>query len=1727
VDFVRAVRRVTDDLPYRLLGGRRPLSTVYVRQHLSDLREEQVPVPDEEPEFGFEADPPDRPPPRVSAAVNSWRPRQPADDILAQHRHLLIEAPAGLGKSTLGYRIAGQLAGAWLDQNPPPLPTPLLPLVVPARVLTEHGSVPLEAALAAAAANEYGPFTSTMLPPAAFARPLDGAAWFVVIDALDEVPGSRGRSRLFAQLAHAMANPHSPLRFLITTRPLSLGETTQLQGADVGFYELAPFDERALREFADHWFNPRHTADGHGDAQRFLDQVYAAGLADVLEVPLLAAVAALVHEQAQTRPLPTNRIQLYERYIDDLSRERQGTSCLPDQFRDNHRLLLEELALFYTTTETPLLDVARAFAAGFAPDVSEQDLIQACTHGSLLVPAGRDLRFIHHTFAEHLAADGLARKLPAAFTTDDQGCVGYLRRALHSDARSRKVLLHYLHRPGTEPALIDYLQSGTAAHREIAEFLIGEGAPISDGQLRRHLDRLRHRVVTGDDVSGEVRALAARTQHPATRELLDLVARDAAAPADCRIEAVRVLAATTPDARAAAPRLYDQVTAVTDTLEIRRAAARARAQLGGTEAQVAADHLIQLATGDGFPVGDRIEAATSLAEIGPQHQARAGALLVEIATDRHIDSSLRLTAAERVIGLTDEFRAAGTAALRALCDPRWSFFVRRDAAEALMRAGAGRDPHGLATLHALADDTMLPESSRLYASVTLAIFDSSRRASAVTAVRAYVSDTRKPPADRPESVLRLRALGPHLTEIVAEHLEEITRETGPMNHAARRAVDLLERLGPTFHGRAAAARARLAHDRTMNDYARIHFIAGAAALDPRYQAEAVKLLTGLLTDPALDSDIRAAAAVELVKVSEDHRSAVIEIFRGMLAGPFATVSERLTAAKNVADLDAGARPGILALLYQVSLTADRAADRVEAVDQLLALDSGFREPAVRVLTEVARDPGTDPEERRSAIGTISRLGPDHAELAATLLNTLGRCPLVDGQSRLQVACDLAQLSISQWPAASALVTQTWNSADRHDNLHTSIGNLLTSGPLPTPELLRILDEVARNPAADPELRQQASGNLCLYFEGQRPDDDNVGIELLQMLAEDRLGGSVARTAAARQLGWAAGDGPKVAANVLLSVVGDADLPLLERLQAMEQIVSLPLSHVVGSAEKALRCIINGLPPTTARALEHLFAAGDCGVGSESLSVFSARERLAVLGFLAAAGRGSAAELTARLLPDAGELPALDRYSLAYLLEAQGSSASENAVGVLSSVAADPAAEFSTRIGAAKRLAQLSTEGRARAATHLSILAESTTTPPQHRINAARHLAGLGSENSMTAVKVLDRLTREPSPSAARFAAGEALIQMGSIHREPAVRALEVLAADDGADLVDRASAQRLLTQWGITAGDPPEVGLRRALRRLPPGSWHHRWAAEELITLGPVNREQAADSLSDIAGRSDAVAWHRLWAAALLRTCGDRHAPEAHRSLRGLAEDAGNDWWTRIRATRFLSGHGGPGPGEVASLLHDLMLEAAATGTRASLAEIALLYARTGLDQLATAADLLERSLEATPEPEIVTLTVLARLAPEHRPTAAASLTEIVQNESRILDDRVLAAGALMWTNPANGPAMTAVLRDILLGAGASRARVKAADELGARSISQDAALQEAVRALTVDADPYVRAVASVVGRPRLIESEREVAHLLDTVIGDPATTGDDRGELLDQLENLGFLFPGRLPGSI
>ncbi|MDH6130964.1 hypothetical protein P3T37_000331 [Kitasatospora sp. MAA4] len=465
--------------PYRAIGVHRDdLTLVYIRQQLSDDSADGPAAARQKVDIKSLPSPPD----------NGHRSPRTVEESLAYHRHLMVLGAAGTGKSTLTLQLSTQLVA--VPKTGESDGRPLIPVRVLARDLASRSRVDLLEAIADAAAESVAVQVRAGLSPDLFSRSASGLRWLVIVDGLDEVEDTAARADLSARLRRFMSTA-SDHRLLITSRSLPEREAESWGTVNsLARYEIEPFQRDQRKDFAEKWFAGQSEL-----TQRFLKEVASGHLEDVVSVPLLATVAAIVFESQPERPLPQSRFALYEQFLGYLydSRAAQlvvdlrkrlsgwpGADHIVQHLVDQRASLLEHLASAALRGE-PLLPTALQWlrSSGGEPHPQPPDwmalVASVLTSTGLLVHDGATLRFIHHSFAEHLAASAEAHLLPARFDPADPVWWSVLWGAL-AGGRERTTLLHRALR-GQATELLDWLLAGNDRARELAAAMIFEGVP--------------------------------------------------------------------------------------------------------------------------------------------------------------------------------------------------------------------------------------------------------------------------------------------------------------------------------------------------------------------------------------------------------------------------------------------------------------------------------------------------------------------------------------------------------------------------------------------------------------------------------------------------------------------------------------------------------------------------------------------------------------------------------------------------------------------------------------------------------------------------------------------------------------------------------------------------------------------------------------------------------------------------------------------------------------------------------------------------------------------------------------------------------------------------------------------------------------------------------------------------------------------------------------------------
>ncbi|MEU4215453.1 trypsin-like peptidase domain-containing protein [Actinoplanes sp. NPDC026623] len=413
--------------PYRIvqLTGRRPpsLSEVYVEQRTSQRRT------------------------RGADTVYETHLLRPTA-MLRRHRHVLLVGGAGGGKSTLLQQLAGNTAGWWCGTagqgSDEPEAGRVAAVLVSAADLA--ADLPWFAMLAGSVQRRLGGLLSEPVGSDLFLRPpAPGADWLVCVDGLDEIPDRELRGQVLANLTYHLHRYGSRVRYLIASRSLHDEEFAQLRsGFDgvegkyrLGEYSLQEFDDDDVAAFAAGWFKPAPETT----ADEFLAAVRTGQLTQLVRIPLMATITAIVYEQRPSRPLPIDRFGLYEQFVhvmlhlrvsqndarEGLLRQFRQFGPAAEQYGERlvaeRETILRHLAVRHIVEQIPVAEALREWigthAAERPPGIGPEHIGELVVQTGLVFRTGNQLDFLHRSFAEFLTARQTADGFdPAAWLTD-------------------------------------------------------------------------------------------------------------------------------------------------------------------------------------------------------------------------------------------------------------------------------------------------------------------------------------------------------------------------------------------------------------------------------------------------------------------------------------------------------------------------------------------------------------------------------------------------------------------------------------------------------------------------------------------------------------------------------------------------------------------------------------------------------------------------------------------------------------------------------------------------------------------------------------------------------------------------------------------------------------------------------------------------------------------------------------------------------------------------------------------------------------------------------------------------------------------------------------------------------------------------------------------------------------------------------------------------------------
>ncbi|OPC78988.1 hypothetical protein B4N89_33300 [Embleya scabrispora] len=1333
-------------------------------------------------------------------------PARAAEDTLGLHRHVLITGGAGQGKSTLSLQLAAALALAYESgETQGPHPERLLPLRVTAGRLAAGRSA-LIPRLVRILSTELAPHLDYVLPDDLLDHLPENTTCLLIVDGLDEITDPERRRGLVAELAGRVRNPDGRFRLLITTRPLPNDELAPLQHAATGTYTLEPFDREQLREFAHRWF--RDHPDGPTLAAGFLRQTEAAGVRDLVRVPLLATVAALVYRKHPTTPLPSNRFTLYcdyftlltDAHLEEMHEQQQTVlqrwTLRPAVHRaavaflfDHRPELVEHLAVTVVTDPTagtrPLLDLAldwldehdcRATRRG----VPEWPRLVASVLGTVGVFTHHHdfLRFTHYSFAEHLAADVRADRLPAHFDPAAPDWTHVVHRAVHGDLFAHAILAHHAHRYGTGDAILDWLGRGTGDFAALAGELLARGVPAAS----RHTESFAANLLltlTRDSSDEELRRAtsdaAALLGEPAVRRtLLDFLG-SCYPKHDVRVRLAQSLASH--------------------------------------DTTIAIDILRGLLGREGVSLRTRISAMRALAACGSAHVAEAtGALWTALRSDDVTAANL-IDAADGLASLAPEHKDAAVTALRT---------VLTDAASAGQeRARAARALAEIDPMHA-------PEAAKALREVQTAPHSSH--------------------FDRIFAAEQLAALGPAYTEEAADVLRGVVVAPNANSYVRRRAMRFLADLGPSHTLEVAhLLRADLA-TRDMDDAAETAVM--LAELAPAYSKESTDALLRLLASSSVDASQRCGVAQALTRLDPTRLTEAADIIRRVLAAPTSAARQRINAAATLGRLGPDYVTEAATYLETTLAAADvTAEDRRIAAERLSEFGPTFVPAAIRGLRETLTAPDAGPWVRMESARCLSGLDAIHVPEAIDTLTRLFDDPNIFPSFRNNIAITLIPLAPGALDSMASRLRRMLSDPDTPLRHRPETARTLRTLGGDADKVADVLRTVLYASDPDAETRREAA-QILGYCDVRHMAESTAALrDLLSAPDAD----SESRAWTASQLSDRGPDNEALAANTLREIAACQTTPPSDRAVA----VGLLAAYGQGYTEEGTtmsRALLStpGLSAPTRIALADacVTISPACTNDAISLTRDILRDpasppvlRRMAAGTLGSFRAGYLDEASDALwnIVTAPEIDPTERCRAAHALHVVGTARRDELAQALRTILTHPSAAPLARTLAAHTLGRLGRGYVHEGADHLRALLVAPDLTPSARATAATKLADLGQGFEAEGVAALQfLLTSIDTGLHDRVTVARRLFELRRQSLPDVTTTLRAVLAAPDATPYTRTRAARLLGTLSPRLLDEAAEHLRRVLAAPATPPVATRRAAGALGMLSPRFRPEAA-----------------------------------------------------------------------------------------------------------------------------------------------------------------------------------------------------------------------------------------------------------------------------------------------
>lgn len=1589
-DLLGAQQRAASKFPYRLYGApANALATVYVRQQTrayvserdrrpvelaADRRREDLLREDPRRDGARHGDPlavnpgagstagshrlsqplmqPAVPPPRPTfARSTSVAPLRPVDEALALHRHLLILGGPGQGKSTLTLQLAASLAAEF---QPDDLES-VVPLRVTAAKLADMDG-PWNTRVERALTEELGPFLDGALPPGMLSCLPEDHARLLIVDGLDEITNPDQRRAFISMLGSRLQDQDVPYRLMITSRPLPQDELEFINQLALGTYTLEPFSREQLMEFAGRWFGD--TESGRLQAQSFLHQIGRTGVRELSRVPLLATIAAIVFREGAAGPLPASRFRLYERYFAYLDRDQTATQFrnkeqILDELKYAHEVHVQSVSYLFAHRRELVEHLADSVVGVRDANAEPRDLLRTalawldrrgCRPTRLQLPQwptlvatflgasglfvlqGDRLRFVHYTFAEHIAADVRARGLPADFDPDDVEWRTLLDEALDANMQAWAVIVHHSNLGESGDAVLTWFNSGGTRHQALAGTLLANGVEADEGHASLFVDHVMHRLRNELPLTERrqiIRDVAGLVQHPEMRTAINRYLRHGYRTYDMQVEVARAIGPEVPEIAGSA--LYAAMRDKEATGAHRAHAAGALVELMPQYFDEAVEILRGIASAQRATYVERLAAGRVLGTTDPHLVNEAARILRDVFESEHAPLEVRGEAASAFGALGTEFVDEAAAVLRGLAavpsaPASWTAqattwlaeFGRAYAvdAAAIVRAVAGRHDHQdqltLAQTMTGWGPDHIPEATRIFRDVitdvdaaptehrTAALYLGRLGYSdeAAATLMRVAQDVWSPAAIRPLAALSASQFDPRLENEAAAVLEALTRDLDGEPATRAEAARYWARLGGAHHRQAVALLRSEMRSEARSVKHRMVFATVLGALDPAYTPEATAALTGLRDIIAAPHRILCDLALTLADFGARHTKVAASILRSVIAHPDAEPGDRVSAARCLARLGPALVTEAASTLRSI-VTSSEADDVVlhDAAEALSSLAPQYVPEAAAVWAALAADRDGQQRLRHEAADRLARSGSAVAA-AEGIVRLLEMVELPDVQAA--VMCSIAGTMDRSAPEHLHYVLRKIR--ERINSPDTRLNDIavLARG-------LAGLDPASTGQTADNLRRAVGTGEgtslerrwaaFCLGGLGPQFRDEAGKLGTALMSADD-VDNSM-RWLVAWDIDYLAPRFRDRAINCLRAAWSDSRVPKHERVElagsrgalsdGQSAVESAAMLWELFTAEDTPRSVRRNAGSELLNSPRH---AHDVAL---TLREDALNERLPLLDRLRAAQAllsadhpvdREAAQLLPGLLESAVE-PAL-RISVASVLIDASAPFTTQGVAVTREILADASAGPELHFRAASELRRAGNQHRDEAMRVFRRIAECRESPRALRVRAADAIASAGSKFESEGVALLRGLMDEANSAPVVAVVASNLSFLGPAYTSEAIGLLQGVARDATAPARTRRSAARRLAYMGSRRRAEALDVLREIIADPATPARTRRLAAEQLGMFGSACAAEAADVLFGMAEASGPRTYARRAALRAASRLGQGYARRAMARLDGL-----------------------------------------------------------------------------------------------------------------------------------------------------------------------------------------------------------------------------------------------------